>query len=281
MSIHETHIMPNPSLPFILHLTHHQHAHIDSSNWHENVEILCFFEGSGTVASNEQRFSVQVGDIIVLNTNCIHTISCESEIRYDCLIIDRSFCLANHFDTNEIHFEPYFQDAELFALFQQLEKEWNGENGENYRVQAIRTMVLQIMTLLCRRHSRTESREGADSHLLSCIKQAIGYIHAESHRELSLEELSERVGLSKFYFARKFRDITGYTVIAYINMIRCENAKRMLTETHNSIGEIGKLCGFSNPSYFTKTFLAVTGMLPRDYRKNGYRDSRSASDSNP
>lgn len=269
MSVYETHIMTNPSLPFILHFTHHRQAHTDSiGNWHENIELLFFLDGFGTVTSNEQRFTVQKGDIVVLNTNCIHTISCDREIRYDCLIVDRSFCLANHFDTNEIRFEPYLRDDELFDLLRQLEKEWNGENGECYRVQAIRANVLQIMTLLCRRHSRTEWQETAESHLLSCIKQAIGYIHAESHRELSLEELSEAVGLSKFYFARKFRDVTGYTVIAYINIVRCENAKRMLTETQKSIAEIGKICGFSNPSYFTRTFLSITGKLPRDYRKS-------------
>ena len=271
MSLYEIHTMKAPQLPFILHDTHFTAAHVDyQGNWHENIEILCFTGGEGVVTSNEHRLTVHAGDIVVINANCIHTISCKQELHYYCLIVDRSFCLSNHFDTNCICFDLQVRDAQISELFEDLAREWS-TSDESYGIQTIRADVLRLMALLCRRYSNPEAQPFSDSHLLCCIKQAIGYIRSESHRDLSLDELSERVGISKFYFAREFRKLTGYTVVSYIHLVRCENAKALLSQTSQSIGEIARTCGFSNQSYFTRTFLSVVGCLPSEYRKKEER----------
>ena len=101
---------------------------------------------------------------------------------------------------------------------------------------------------------------------MSCIKQAIGLIRSDASRDLSLDEVANFVGLSKYYFAREFRRVTGYTFVSYVNLTRCEKAKALLTQNEMSIGEIGRACGFSNQSYFTRTFRAYTGRLPGVYR---------------
>lgn len=268
MSIYETHeMLLDPKIPFLFHHTHYTSGRTDfSGNWHENVEILCFIGGEGIVTSNEHRMAVGAGDIVVINANCIHTISCERELHYYCLIVDRSFCLSNHFDSNCICFERSLRDARISELFDELASEWEAPD-DPYRTQTIRAYVLQVMALLCRRYSSSDEETFADSHLLGCIKQAIGYIRAESHRDISLDEIARRVGVSKFYFAREFRKLTGYTVVSYINLVRCENAKRLLSQTKKSIGAIACLCGFSNQSYFTRTFLSVVKMLPSEYRR--------------
>ena len=276
MSKYETHTVKDSGLPFILHAINYHRARIDEiGNWHENVEILCFTGGCGTVTCNEQRIAVRSGDIVVLNTNCIHTVSCENEIHYYCLIVDRSFCLENHFDTNRICFDTHLRDEELSRLFEELAIEWKSENGEPYRVQTIRADVLRIMAILCRRYSRQEETPHAESHLLSCIKQAIGLIRSLSHRDLSLEETATAVGLSKFYFAREFHRITGHTFVSYVNLVRCEKAKRLLAEDGRSIGEVGRLCGFPNQSYFSKTFAKNTGMRPMQYRSAYIKNTRA------
>jgi AraC-like DNA-binding protein len=135
-----------------------------------------------------------------------------------------------------------------------------------YRVQMIRANLLRLMAMLCRRHGEESDAPLEDTRLLACMKQAIGHIHSNSHKDLSLEEVAKLVGLSKFYFSREFRRITGYTFLSYVNLIRCEKAKQLLTENQATVGEIGRLCGFENQSYFSRTFLKCTGMLPSAYR---------------
>ena len=137
-----------------------------------------------------------------------------------------------------------------------------------HRVQTIRAYVLDICARLCRYYSTSERVPETESHLLSCIKQALGYIHTNYRKNISLDEIAELVGLSKYYFAREFRRVTGYTLVAYINLIRCEKAKKLLAEASLSVGVISEECGFSNQSYFTKIFTSYTGRRPGEYRRS-------------
>ncbi len=281
MSTYETHIMKDPQLPFILHkhtrLRAANRSHIHA-NWHENVEILYVTHGEGIITCDSKHYNVREGDFVVINANCIHAFHTEAPLFiYQCLIVDRAFCLANHFDTNRICFEPIFRDAELEQLIKRLHDEYTPPYRAEFRVQMIRALVMQIMAHLCCEHSLPEETARADTHLLSCIKQAIGYIHSQSHRDLPLEEVAAFVGLSKFYFAREFRRITDHTFVTYVNLVRCEQAKRLLSENNMRIGEIGRACGFENQSYFTRLFRKSVGLLPSEYRQRQLAKSEASA----
>lgn len=268
MKSYELHSVKDTRLPFIFHATRMSPNHISSTdgNWHENVEILIIKEGTGVIRLNDRQHNVQSGDIIVANQNVLHKISSVGGMFYYCLIVERSFCVANHFDTNLLRFDEYLHDDEVFSLCCELADEFANKDSNDFSVQMIRAKVLLVMSLLCRRYSHTETFPQTDTHLLSCIKQAIGYIHSESSRDLSLDEVAEFVGLSKYYFAREFKRITGYTFVSYLNFVRCEEAKRLLAETRKSIGEISIDCGFSDRSYFTKVFKKYYGVIPAQMR---------------
>ena len=268
MSIYEAHKMTDPRLPFIFHSFHFKNKKLpNSGNWHENIELLYFALGSGAVISNKNKTQVNEGDVAVFNANCLHSVSWDGEVHYYCLIIDRAFCLANHFDPNRIRFDELVHDDRLIELMNVLITEYAKSEDSPYRVQAIRSTVLSILLLLCREYSQEDEGEGSDAHILSCIKKAIGHVRTQSHREISLDEVASLVGLSKYYFAREFKNITGYTFISYVNLIRCENAKRLLAEEHMSIGSIGRSCGFDNASYFARTFSSIVGCTPMEYRE--------------
>lgn len=270
MSQYEAHPMRDPSLPFILLFTHRRSDRATNpSNWHENLEILYVTEGTGTVYCNEEQLSVGEGDVAILNANCLHTVSTSQEIQYACLIVDRSFCLANHFDTNRIHYQHLIRDPRLTEAMDHLLEEYRLPTETPFRTQGIRAAILQVLTVAGRHYSRKEDTPATDSRLLASIKQAMGYIRDQSDRDLSLEEVSELVGLSKYYFAREFHRITGYTFVAYVNLIRCEKAKHLLAKDQMSVASVGRSCGFPSASHFTRTFLHFTGCLPSAYRESG------------
>ena len=265
MSVYEAHKM-DQGIPFIFHNTVRSSPHpYSTENWHENIEIFYVVEGEGTVIGGEEPIRMEKGDIAVINTNRIHAMTNSAPMNFYCIIVDRHFCLSNHFDTNEISFETLFKDQEIASLIEELKREYY-ENNE-YKIQSVRAILLRIMALICRNHSKCEETPAVDSRLLSAIKQAVGFIHSESHRDISLDEIAAEVGFSKFYFAREFKRITGYTFVAYLNLVRCKKAKNLLVETQLSIGEISRLCGYENQSYFSRAFLRITGMLPSEYRE--------------
>ncbi len=266
MEVYESHKMEDPRLPFILHSFHYEKGEaLPFSNWHENIELLYFTKGQAIVTINAQRISVRKGEIAVVNANSLHGILATEPCHFYCLIVDRSFCLSNYFDTSQIHFSPFVTDPELCALIDSFVDEYD-ERQFPYRVQLLRATALRILSLLSANHSTEEKETDGDSFLFSSIKNALRYIHANSHRKISLDQLSEASGLSKYYLAREFHRITGFTVIAYINHLRCEKAKRMIVENKMSIASIARECGFQNASYFTRSFLASVGTLPSHYR---------------
>ncbi len=269
MSIYEIHKFSDPQLPFILHIgskIRNQPQNIPL-NWHENVEIFSILEGSGVLAYDDQRIPIRAGDIAVINSNHLHGVGSNGDLVTHCLIIDRQFCLSNFIDTNEIQFQPIFRDDALFKLLNELADEYRNPQDAEFRALSIRADILLLLSQLCRKHSAPASPHRRDPNSLDYIRKAIGYIRANYREDLSLDKVADFIGISKYYFAREFRRITGYTFVTHLNMTRCEAAKELLAKDQMTIGAIAMSCGFSGQSYFTRTFQTLVGMLPGEYRE--------------
>ena len=257
--------MNDPELPFIFHQNVAKRSLSYRTNWHENLEIICITRGEGSVILDSKKIDVEAGDTVLINANTLHGFISTEIFEYNCLIVDRSFCVSNHFDTSKIIFKERFYDTNVNNMLAKIKSEWNLPVTTPYRAQAIRAEVLGLLAYLCRHYGEKNGEERNDTRLYRCIKQAIGYINSECERDMSLEEVCRFVGLSKYYFAREFHNITGYTFVSYLNMARCEKAKAMLSEGDFDIGEVGRLCGFTDQSYFTRVFKNQTGMSPTKY----------------
>ena len=72
------------------------------------------------------------------------------------------------------------------------------------------------------------------------------------------------VGFSKYYLCRTFRQITGSTVVDYLNSLRCAHALQLLSSGEYTVGECAEKCGFRNLSYFAKVYRRYRGCSPSD-----------------
>ena len=63
------------------------------------------------------------------------------------------------------------------------------------------------------------------------------------------------------------------TVIAYVNRLRIEAAKRLLTASDKGVNEIAYQVGFESPKYFYRTFRNLTGVPPAAFRRQYSRTS--------
>lgn len=99
------------------------------------------------------------------------------------------------------------------------------------------------------------------------IKKAILYISKNFSSQLTLEEVAGHVHLNPAYFSSIFKQSTGSSFKEYLNMIRIEDSKRLLTNTDYSIIDIAVAVGFEDHSYFSRVFKKYTGLTPRQYRQ--------------
>lgn len=84
---------------------------------------------------------------------------------------------------------------------------------------------------------------------------------------ISMKDMARMAGLSATQFNVRFRGVLRMSPTDYILSRRIQEAQKRLTETSESIAEIGIRVGFVDQSHFTKRFRKVTGMTPPEYRK--------------
>ena len=92
------------------------------------------------------------------------------------------------------------------------------------------------------------------------------YLHAHYGEHLTLSILANQFGCSRSTLIAAFEKTNGESVMGYLSRLRIDSAKRLLTETDLSVGEIAARCGFENVYYFSTAFKKVHGTSPKSYR---------------
>ena len=260
-AIFEAHLLTNKSLPFIFNSDYaDKYIDIIPNNWHPNIEILFFTGGTGSVILGEQTINVKSGDMVIINSNVAHSITADKKVYYYYLIPDNEFCLQNGIDTDNIKFSSYINDKTASELYQKCIGEFETKTSV-LRNAGIRAAVLNLLVYIGR-HYATAIPDKEKKELTKGINFSIGYILSHINDKLTVDDLCYQAGLSKYYFVRQFKKTTGYTPIAFINITRCENAKKLLSQGDLSLAEIAEKSGFETTSYFIKTFKKYNGETP-------------------
>jgi AraC-like DNA-binding protein len=98
------------------------------------------------------------------------------------------------------------------------------------------------------------------------------YIRENCADEISNTEIGAIFGYHPFYVSRVLKEKKGITLRQYIISYRLKRSKKMLELTKMSIAEIAEECGFTDASYFTKTFRQTFGMTPKEWRNKFKED---------
>ena len=98
------------------------------------------------------------------------------------------------------------------------------------------------------------------------IKKMCAYMQENYAEKISLEDVTQNVGFSKFYGGRLFKQYMGMTIIEYLIDVRLSRAKELLAQGEFSIKQISFMVGYQDPNYFTWSFKKATGISPVKYR---------------
>lgn len=115
-----------------------------------------------------------------------------------------------------------------------------------------------------------ESREMSKKHYPTLVNHAISIMQNDFCTLYGVEELAQRLSVTKHHLIRVFSSCVGMPPLQYITSLRIERTKDLLVSSSKSISEIAKEVGFSCSDYFCKVFKQRTGITPSEYRKQNY-----------
>ena len=99
------------------------------------------------------------------------------------------------------------------------------------------------------------------------IGHAIDHLGVHFGNDLSVDGLAEIVGISGSHLAHLFRAETGMTVRDYLNRVRVEIARDLLSHTDENLAEIAAFVGFFDASHLSRVFHQIRGKRPSAYRR--------------
>ena len=94
------------------------------------------------------------------------------------------------------------------------------------------------------------------------------YIDEHYSEGVSLEEVAEATGISRYYVSHLFKELMDNTFVGYVNELRLNHAAMLLVTTDSPIIEIASKSGFNNLSNFNRAFKMYFGKTPSSYRKS-------------
>ena len=140
--------------------------------------------------------------------------------------------------------------------------------AQTTRAQVLHEMIEQIVEVAC---PAEELQKEVHTHDQDSAVQTVNAVHALLISDLTqrhtIESLSARFHINQTTLKATFKTVFGQSIGSYMKEYRIKRAKELLCHSDASVAEIACAVGYENQSKFTAAFRAVTGVLPRDYRK--------------
>jgi AraC-type DNA-binding domain-containing proteins len=258
------------------HLTPYTPKYQMVFHWHLDFEIVRILKGDFTLHLDENAYFLKEGDIAFIDAGTVHGGSAVNS-EYECIVfspelirhreyLDDAFIRKITHKT--IRLKPVIRKGdpgypEYAALLFDVVKNDAGTPLET-------TGALKLFFSSYEKGKLYEENAFSEKNGIrrtEGIKRVIECIETNYASPLTLSGLSSLAGLSPKYFCAFFKEMTGRTPFDYVNLVRIEKASLLLMEGENNVLETALATGFSDATYFARTFRRYKGVSPREYKK--------------
>lgn len=243
-------------------------------HWHIEYEFLLVLSGHMQLFLDEKTLNLNPGDAVLISDGVVHG-AIPNNCIYQCIVLDFSRFLEDSTLSGEIQsilnhnvrLYDFHQNGSVLNgiirdLFMTISKAYNGYEF------VVKGILFQMVGQIIRHRLFEQVGPTAGSRRVKQFKKVLRKIRHDYSKSLTLNDLSEVLGVSPKYFCRFFKEMSGRTPIDYLNYYRIECAADQLLSTDQSVTEIALNCGFSDLSYFIKTFKKYKGCSPRKFKSS-------------
>lgn len=246
------------------------------THMHTSYEFYYLISGDRRFFIDASIYKMQKGDLIIVPKMAIHKTGYVSDKpfeRYDLYVPENDMEeIASELDREKVmqclSKIKYSLQPSGQTYVEGILKKCRNECKTNdiYTKQLLKGYVKELLVYLIRYGEEFEL--GKMERVASGISEkAARYILDNYGENISLDFISEYVGVSGPYFSKKFKADTGFGFKEFLLNVRMKNACKMLVETKKQISAIAFKCGFEDANYFGDVFKKIKGISPMKYRK--------------
>ena len=245
-------------------------------HYHEFHKITIFISGNVQYFIEGKTYSLEPYDIVLVNRNDIHRVQVDSSVPYERIIVyispgfmeayrtdhyDLSYCFEKakkeHSNVLRIH---ALEKSSLFKVTNRLERSFS---DTEYASDLYRQILFLEFMIHLNRAALKNKAEFLDASLYNPkIVNLIQYINQHLTDSLTMDDLSARVYLSKYYMMRLFKAETGYMIGNYITYRRLLLARSLILKGI-PITQACLSSGFQDYSTFSRAYKAEFQEPPR------------------
>lgn len=230
----------------------------------DNLLIYCV-DGAGDAWVEGRHHPIRKGDLVLLPRSCSHRYQSDSDRPWSIFWL--------HFEGHQAEsFIDHLQwtlDApvrsvgvvpQLIADVERLmDTRLSGFNANSlvHAASSLRQVLAFIASIV----------PAADSGSILDLQEIHGFMQHNIHRHLELDALAARFHLSKYYFSKRYRAMTGQSPIQQFIRFKMEHACYLLDVSSLQISAIAAELGYDDAYYFSRLFSKVVGLSPSRYRK--------------
>ena len=177
-------------------------------------------------------------------------------------VISSDNAMKEIFDRYYTDNDAYVFDFDSVTEVRKIANEIMARNG--YILDSLKMLEIYLHILNSHTYTKISTREKTNCEIY--LDFCVDFIETNIHKKITVEELSDLVGVSQPYLYKIFKNKFNMSIKEYITYYKINRAKKLLTETNMSITEIANSVGYSDVLAFSKAFSSKEKVSPQKYR---------------
>ena len=249
-------------------------------HWHTAMEVIIPTENCYDVYAGSDSYHLLPHDILIIPPGEIHTLTApDTGVRF-IYLIEISFLgkIKGFASIQALMSKPVYITEEshpqihkdILNKFLEIQEEYFTDR--QYSEMTIYSALLEIFSKIG--YGRTHNaglfsgvRVYKKKEYIQKLNIVLDYIDANFTDNISLDDMADMVGYSKYHFSRLFSEYTKHTFCDYLNLRRIKAAEGLLLNDSLSVTEIAMQSGFSSIATFNRLFKSLKGCSPSEYRR--------------
>lgn len=242
---------------------------------HNFYHLLYIAGGEGILHIQGKEYQTQEHDLYIIAPGVYHEIISNRslplftyEVKFisnDAELIESLAALPLPFHNDNINWK---------SMLNHLVEEALGKS--KYHKQIITLHFLEMLLLLIRTNDAALAREetwqqefiiNEEEYSHELVNEILKYIHRHYTQQITLSELAASFNINLTYICRIFTKKYDISPIQYVNQLKLQKVKELLTSTDRTVTEISEMVGFNSIHYLSRYFTAKEKVTPHEYRK--------------